>query len=330
MAPSGQCISPRGVGPLSHMSRLTAICTRLVQLIPVLVGITVVSFLLVKLSPGDPVRLMLGDRATEEAVAAVRESLGFDRPLWEQFVQYVGSLVQGDLGYSIRYRLPAADLILAVLPRTLFLALYVLCLSVPATIAIAIVAARNAGNWIDQSIRILSVIGMTMPVFWLGVMLARLFGVELRWFPVAGYGEDFLDHLHHLFLPAFSTSIWLVPLLVRNLRGSLLEQMGADYVTASRSKGLPEGYIFRRHILVNSLLPTLHLLGVMVAFLIGGSVIVEIVYAVPGLGGLMIESVLGRDYSVIQGITLFYALATVLVTLAVDILSTMIDPRVRL
>jgi peptide/nickel transport system permease protein len=260
----------------------------------------------------------------------VRTQLGFDLPLWRQFLLYVGNLLQGDLGDSIRYRMPVADLILSVMPRTLFLASYVLCLAVPATILLAVLAARNAGSWIDQAIRVFSVVGMTVPVFWLGVMLARFFGLELKWFPVAGYGDSFLEHLHHLFLPALSTAIWLVPLLVRNLRASLLEQMGADYVTASRSKGLPEGYIFRRHVLVNSALPTLHLLGVMVAFLIGGSVIVELVYAVPGLGGLMIGAVLGRDYNVIQGLTLFYALATVLVTLTVDILSTLIDPRIRL
>jgi ABC-type dipeptide/oligopeptide/nickel transport system permease component len=312
------------------MSRIHAILIRLLHLIPVLIGITVVSFLLVKLAPGDPVRLMMGDRATEQAVAAVRTQLGFDLPLWRQFFVYVGNLLQGDLGDSIRYRMPVVDLILSVMPRTLFLAGYVLCLAVPATVVLAVMAARNAGSWIDQAIRVFSVVGMTVPVFWLGVMLARFFGLELKWFPVAGYGDSFLEHLHHLFLPALSTAIWLVPLLVRNLRASLLEQMHADYVTASRSKGLPEIYIFRRHVLVNSALPTLHLLGVMVAFLIGGSVIVELVYAVPGLGGLMIGAVLGRDYNVIQGLTLFYALATVLVTLTVDILSTLIDPRIKL
>ena len=312
------------------MSRIQAILIRLLHLVPVLIGITVVSFLLVKLAPGDPVRLMMGDRASEEAVAAVRTQLGFDLPLWRQFLLYVGNLLHGDLGDSIRYRMPVTDLILSVMPRTLFLVSYVLCLAVPATILLAVLAARNAGSWIDQAIRVFSVVGMTVPVFWLGVMLARFFGLELKWFPVAGYGDSFLEHLHHLFLPALSTAIWLVPLLVRNLRSSLLEQMRADYVIASRSKGLPEGYIFRRHVLVNSALPTLHLLGVMVAFLIGGSVIVELVYAVPGLGGLMIGAVLGRDYNVIQGLTLFYALATVLVTLTVDILSTLIDPRIKL
>ena len=312
------------------MSRIPAIGLRLVQLLPVLIGITIVTFLLVKLSPGDPVRLMLGDRATEETVAAVRAQLGFDLPLWKQYLSYAGNLLQGDLGQSIRYRLPVLDLILGVMPRTLFLATYVLVLSIPATVILSVVAARHAGKPVDQIIRILSVIGMTIPVFWLGIMLARFLGVELGLFPVSGYGDGFIDHLHHLFLPALSTSVWLVPMLVRNLRASILEQMEADYVVASRAKGLPARYIFGRHILPNSLLPTLNLLGVMIAFLIGGSVIVEIVYAVPGLGGLMIEAVRARDYTVIQGLTLFYALGTVIVTLSVDLISTWIDPRVQL
>lgn len=312
------------------MSRFYVIGMRVLHLIPVLVGISVISFLLVKLSPGDPIRMLLGDRATEEAILAVRERYGLDRPLIEQYFVYLGNLLQGDLGSSIRYRLPVSDLILTFLPRTLFLVVYVVCLSVPAALLLAVAAARNQGRWIDQLIRIFSVAGMSIPVFWLGLMLSRFFGVELGWFPVSGYGETFVEHLHHLFLPAFSTAAWLVPLLVRNLRAAILEQMEADYVTASQAKGLPEGYIFRRHILMNSVLPTLNLLGVMIAFLIGSSVVVEMVYAVPGLGALMISSVIGRDYLVLQALTLVYALGTVIVTLGVDVLSALIDPRVKL
>jgi ABC-type dipeptide/oligopeptide/nickel transport system permease component len=312
------------------MPLFSALGQRLVQLIPVLIGISIVSFLLVQLSPGDPVRLLLGDRATEQAVAELRERYGLDRPLLEQYLIYVSNLLQGDLGRSIRYHLPVGQLILNFLPPTLFLIAYVVVISVPATVILAITAARSRGRWPDQVIRSLSVLGMTFPVFWLALMMSRLFGVELGWFPVSGYGEGFLDHLHHLFLPAISTSAWLIPLLLRNLRAALIEETEADYVTASRAKGLPEGYIFRRHVLVNSVLPTLNLLGVMVAFLIGSSVVVEIVYAVPGLGTLMVNSVIGRDYYVIQGLTLVYALATVAVTLTVDILSALIDPRVKL
>lgn len=304
-----------------------AIGKRLLQLIPVLIGISIISFLLVKLSPGDPVRMLLGARATEEAVAALREQYGFDRPLIEQYLVYLKNIALGDLGRSIRFRVPVDDLILQFLPRTLFLIGYVLVLSLPATILLAVLAARSQDRWPDQLIRLFSVVGMGVPVFWLAVLMARYFGVELGWFPVSGWGEGFVGHLHHLFLPALSTALWMVPLLLRNLRGALLEQMEADYVVACRARGFGEGYIFRRHILRNSLLPTLHLLGVMIAFLIGGSVVVEIVYAVPGLGALMVGSVIGRDYYVVQGLTLTYALGTVLVTLSIDLLTAVLDPR---
>jgi peptide/nickel transport system permease protein len=312
------------------MSWLRYILWRLVQLIPVLIGISIVAFLLVKLSPGDPIRLMLGPRATEEAIAALRERYGLERPLLEQYFIYMQNLVQGDLGRSIRFRVPVIQLIAEYLPRTLFLIAYVLALAVPATVLLAIVAARHQDSWVDRAIRGASLVGMTIPVFWLALMLARLFGVELGWFPVSGFGRTFAEHLHHLFLPAVSTAVWLVPVLFRNLRAALIEEMASDHVTASRAKGLAEGHIFRRHVLPNSILPTLHLMGVLIAFLIGGSVIVEIVYAVPGLGALMVGSVIGRDYYVVQGLTLVYAIGTVVVTLMIDLASAMLDPRVKL
>lgn len=309
------------------MNLATFTARRLLQIVPVLIGISLVSFLLITLIPGDPVRLILGPRATDQAVAAMRQDWGLDQPIYVQYFSYLGNALQGELGNSMRFRIPVLDLILQYLPRTLFLLGYVLVMTLPATVLMAVIAARNEGRWPDHLIRLLSVLGMTIPVFWLAVLFARLFSIQLDWFPVSGYGDGFLGHLHHLFLPALSTSLWLAPLLTRNLRAALIEQMRADHVAASRAKGLPERYIFRRHILPNSVLPTLNLLGVMIAFLIGGSVVVEIVYAVPGLGALMIGSVLGRDYFVIQGLTLFYALATVLVTLTIDILTVAIDPR---
>ncbi len=309
------------------MTPFAYIGRRLVSLVPVLIGISIISFLLVQLSPGDPIRLLLGPRATDEAVAAVRLAHGFDEPFWRQYLIYLGNVLEGDLGRSIRYRVPVSELILQFLPRTLFLIAYVMVITLPLTIVLAVVAARAQGRFADHAVKLFAVLGMSVPVFWLAVLLARYFGAELGWFPVSGWGEGFTGHLHHLFLPAISTSLWLVPLLVRNLRGALIEQMESDYVTACRARGLPEGEIFRRHVLRNSVLPTLHLLGVMIAFLVGGSVVVEIVYAVPGLGALMVGSVIGRDYYVVQGLTLAYAVGTVLVTLTVDLVTAVIDPR---
>ena len=311
------------------MSRTTWIAKRLVQMIPVVIGITIISFFLIKLTPGDPARMILGMKASPEAVAVVRERLGLDLPLATQYFNYIGDLSKGELGDSIRYQLPVSDLILQYLPVTAFLAAYVIFLTIPITLLFGMLAARNRGRWIDQAIRMATILGMTMPVFWLAILMLRLFSIELEWFPVSGFGIGFAGHLHHLFLPAVSISIYLAPILIRNLRSALLTEMGADYVVASRAKGLPESYIFNHHILKNASLPTLNLFGVMVTYLIGGTLIVELVYALPGLGTLMYNAILGRDYSVIQGLTLFYAIATVLITLATDLVSSMIDPRLN-
>jgi ABC-type dipeptide/oligopeptide/nickel transport system permease component len=302
---------------------------RLTHLLPVLFGISLISFGLIQLTPGDPARMILGNKASPEAIEAVRERMGLNEPALQRYGSYMLNLVQGDLGESIRYEQPVSELILQFLPATAFLALYVIVLTIPMTLFMAIAAARNRGTWIDQVIRMLSVLGMTMPVFWLAILMLRLFSVDLGWFPVSGFGNGFAAHLHHLFLPAVSVSIYLVPVLVRNLRAALLEEMDADYVVASRSKGLPETYIFRHHILKNASLPTLNLFGVLVTWLIGGTVIVELVYAIPGLGTLMFNAILGRDYSVIQGLTLFYAFSTVVITLLTDILSALVDPRIE-
>ena len=291
------------------MHFLQVIFQRLLYLIPVLIGISIITFVLMQLTPGDPIRLLVGQRATPEVIAAVRAHYGLDLP---------------------PYQRPVTELILSFLPPTVFLIVYVICITIPTTVFLAILSAKNEGKLLDQIINQFTVLGLTIPVFWLGIMMARLFGVELGWFPVTGYGKDFIGHLHHLFLPAISTSIWLVPVLLRNLRVAIIEQMKSDYVTASQSKGLPERYIFSHHILKNSILPTLNLFGVMVTYLIGGSIVVETVYAVPGVGKLIINSILGRDYFVVQGITLFYAMATISVTLIVDLLSALIDPRVEL
>ena len=311
------------------MQLLPFIARRMVQLVGVLIGISIVTFLLLHLAPGDPARLLAGDRASEATIAAIRHQYGLDLPLWRQFFTYAGNLLQGDIGLSLRFQRPVSSLIAQFMWPTLFLTGYIVCLSVPPTILLAIASARNPGGTADQVIRLFGVMGLTIPVFWLGIMMSRFFGVALGWFPVSGYGQGFTDHLHHLFLPALSTAIWLVPVLTQSLRAALIEKATADFVTAARAQGAREREIFWKTILPNSVLPTLNLLGVMVAFLIGGTIIVETVYAVPGLGLLLINSLLGRDYYVVQGLTLVFAVSTVVVTLTVDLLTAFIDPRVR-
>ena len=312
------------------MTLLPLLTRRLVQMAGVLIGISLVTFLLLHMAPGDPARLLAGDRASEETIAAIRAQYGLDLPLWRQYLTYVLNLLSGDIGMSLRFQRPVAELVTRFMWPTLFLTGYVVCLAVPPTIVLAIISARKPGGIADQVIRIIGIAGLTIPVFWLGIMMSRFFGVGLGWFPVSGYGSGFLGHLHHLFLPAVSTAIWLVPVLTQNLRAGLIEKTTADFVTAARAQGASEREIFWQTILPNAVLPTLNLLGVMVAFMIGGAIIVETIYAVPGLGSLMINALHGRDCYVVQGLTLIFAVATVLVTLMVDLLTAFVDPRVRL
>lgn len=309
---------------------MQVVLRRILQLVFVLVGICVVTFLLVHMVPGDPARIMAGDRANAETIEAIRRSFGLDQPLWKQFAVYAGNLLSGDIGDSLRYKRPVAALIGQYMWPTLFLTGYVICLAVPPSLVLAVASARRPGSLTDRLIRFFGVAGMAIPVFWLGIMMSRFFGVSLGWFPVSGYGRSFADHLHHLFLPALSTAIWIVPVLVQSLRAALIEKSGADFVVAARAQGAGEREIFWRTVLPNAILPTLNLFGVIVAFLIGGTIVVEIVYAVPGLGHLMINAILARDYHVIQGLTLMFAAATVAVTFVVDLISAAIDPRARL
>lgn len=309
---------------------MRVVLKRILQLIFVLIGICVVTFLLVHMVPGDPARVIAGDRASPETIEAIRQRFGLDLPLWQQFVTYAGNLLSGDIGLSMRYKRPVVDLIAQFIWPTLFLTGYVICLAVPPAVALAIASARKPGGVADQLIRFFGIAGMAIPVFWLGIMMSRFFGVSLGWFPVSGYGKTFVDHLHHLFLPALSTAIWMVPVLVQSLRAALIEKSAADFVTAARAQGAGEREIFWRTVLPNAILPTLNLFGVIVAFLIGGTIIVETVYAVPGLGSLMVNSLLARDYHVVQGLTLMFAVTTVMVTFIVDLISVAIDPRARL
>ncbi|MGN6534148.1 MAG: ABC transporter permease [Mesorhizobium sp.] len=312
------------------MNLLSTVARRLLQLVGVMAGVAIVTFLLTRLAPGDPARLLAGERASAETIAAIRHQYGLDLPLWQQFFVYIENLLGGDIGRSLRFQQPVAELVVRFMWPTLFLTGYVVCLAVPPTVILAIASARRPGGLADQAIRMIGIVGLAIPVFWLGIMMSRLFGVTLGWFPVSGYGTGFADHLYHLFLPALSTAIWVVPVLTQSLRAALIDRSGADFVTAARAQGASEREIFWKTVLPNAVLPTLNLLGVMVAFLIGGAIIVETVYAVPGLGSLMIGALLGRDYYVVQGLTLVFALATVLVTLTVDLLTALIDPRVRL
>jgi ABC-type dipeptide/oligopeptide/nickel transport system permease component len=312
------------------MERFAFVLRRPVQLIPVLVGISLVTFILVQMMPGDPVRIMLGPRASEDAIAAVRARYGLDQPILIQYGYYLLNVLRGDFGSSLAFRAPVLNVILDRLAPTICLLAYGLTLAIAFTLPLAITAARRPGKWVDQFIRLLCVAALGLPSFWLGLMLIILFSLRFRLFPVSGFGVSPADVLWHLFLPALTIAIAVTPILTRNLRATLVAQSSADYAVAGRSKGLPESYVFRRHILPNSLLPTISLLGIVVSFLIGGTVVVETVFNVPGMGQLLVRGVLLRDYFIVQGITLFFAVGVVFTNFIVDVVIVALDPRVRL
>ncbi|MEZ5793218.1 ABC transporter permease [Albidovulum sp.] len=226
------------------MNTLRYIAMRLVQALPVLLGVSIITFTLMAATPGDPVRLLVGDRASAETIAAVRDRYGLDEPVLVQYFTYLKNLLQGDLGASLRYRVPVSQLIAQHYPVTLFLVVYTVVLTLPLVIALAVWSARRPNSIADQVIRVLGVLGLAVPVFWLALLFARFFGVTLGWFPVSGYGKTFGEHMLHLFLPALSTMIWVVPILVRTLRSALLDEMNRDYVLTGISKGLGSGRSF--------------------------------------------------------------------------------------
>lgn len=312
------------------MGRYRFILWRPLQLVPVLLGVSLISFLLVHAIPGDPVRILLGTRATAAVIEATRAQYGLDQPLALQYLYFLKNLAAGEFGKSIIFKIGIPKLVVSRIVPTLFLLGYAIFMSVVIAVGFAVLAAVYRGRWPDQLVRVYSTAGLGLPAFWLGIVLIILFSIELGLFPVSGYGESPLDHLHHLFLPALTIALALSPVLIRNLRASLLAEMEADYVKAARSRGLSEAKIFRRHIFRNSLIPTITLLGVNVGWLIGGTVVVEQVFSVPGLGSLMVSSIFARDYLVVQVVTLAFALAVILTNFLVDIVTVALDPRVKL
>jgi peptide/nickel transport system permease protein len=312
------------------MDRFAFLLKRPIQLIPVLLGISLITFVLIQMTPGDPVRIMLGPKASEDAIAFVRARYGLDQPILVQYFYFLLNALRGDFGQSIIYRSPVGPVIIERLAPTLFLILYGLTLSVTFTLALATAAARSRGRWLDQLIRLVCVGSVGIPSYFIGLMLILGLCLRFKLFPVSGYAPSLTDNLYHLFLPALTIAIGVTPILTRNLRATFIQQMDADYATAGRSKGLPERYIFGRHVFWNSLLPTVNLMGVVVSFLIGGTVVIENVFNIPGLGQALIRGVLTRDYFVVQAVTLVLACGIVLTNFIVDVVTVLLDPRVKL
>jgi peptide/nickel transport system permease protein len=284
-------------------------------------------FVIVRLLPGDPASAILGDRVTDEAIAQVNRRLGLDQPLPVQFGIFVRNFFQGDLGSSVNLRVPVLDLIVQRMPVTLYLTVYAGVLAALLAVPLAILAAFQRNTWVDGLIRGIFQVGLSVPVFYVGLQLLTFFGARLGMFPVGGIGSNFVENLYYLFLPALSLGFYLSAILMRNLRASIIEVFSAEYVEFARSKGLRRRVVVLKHILRNALISTVTLFGLSIGQLIGGAVITETVFAIPGVGRLMVDAIFGRDYAVIQGLTLTFALLVSLVFLLTDLVYATLDPR---
>ncbi len=312
------------------MNRGQFVARRLVQMIPVLLGVTLVVFGLLQLIPGDPASAMLGMQARPESLAALRETLGLDRPLWEQYLRYVGNVVRLDLGESLKFKVPVAPLLVDRLEVSLALIVYATVLMIVISLPLGIISALRKDGIFDQLARLILMVTLVMPAFWLGIIFLTYFSLKLKLFPVSGYGDTWSEHLHHLFLPALTIALSITPMLVRPLRTSILEAMSSDYVRTARAKGLRERAVTMGHVLRNALIPAVTLLGLSVGYLLGGTVIVENVFSLPGAGKLLVDAIAARDYPLVQSTVLVFAFFVIAINLLTDLIYTFLDPRVRL
>ena len=303
---------------------------RLLHLVPIALGVTILCFFLIHLVPGDPARTILGNQATDQRVALLRHQWGLDRPLPVQYEKFMARTVRGDLGTSLFYGVSAGRLVLQRLPVTLWLIGFGALLSVLIAVPLAALAATRRDRLPDHVVRAVPLVGLGFPPFYIGIVVLLVFGLHLgRAFPVGGYGNGFAGHVHSMFLPALTVAFGIAPILVRSLRASLLEVLESDYVVTARSKGLPERRVLTRHALRNAVISTVSVLGVNIGYLVGGTLVIEQVYALPGIGQLMINSINQRDFPVVQGVTLVFSVMVVLVYLLTDVAHALLDPRVR-
>jgi len=308
------------------------ILRRLLAALPVMGIVAVLVFMMLRLTPADPAAIIAGDFANDQQVAEIRTRLGLDRPVVEQFAIWIGNMAVGDFGESFFYKKQVAALIMERLEPTLSLSLLSIFLTVVIAVPLGTLAAYKQGTWIDRIVMGFSVIGFSVPVFVLGYILIYLLAVKLDWFPVQGYQyirDGVGGWLLHLILPALTLSVVFVALIARMTRTSVLEVLHEDYIRTARAKGQSELKVLIRHALANAAVPILTVIGLTFATLIGGVVVTESVYTLPGLGLLTVDAVLARDFPTIQAVIMLFSLAYVLVNLAVDLAYTVFDPRIR-
>lgn len=304
---------------------------RIIQSIPILFVVFTLVFVIVRVLPGDPATAALGDYASKEAVEALRKNMGLDAPLWKQYLTFLGNLLQGQLGISIITGYPVGAQIVKVLPYTLTLTFGAIVFGYVLGIPLGIPAAVKRNSFVDYFNRFFSLIGLSIPAFYLGILLMYLFSIKLKIFPVVGAGDpgDLASTLRHLVLPALSLGLIMTAYVTRMTRSSLLNVLMEDYIRTARSKGLPEKIVLFKHALRNALIPIVALGGLYAVVLIGSSVMIEIVFSRPGLGSLMVGAIKQRDYTTLQSVMVVYALIVVVLNLATDLIYGLIDPRIQ-
>ena len=300
--------------------------------VPVMLVVATIVFLLLRLSPGDPALIIAGETAGPEALARIRAEMGLDRPLLVQYVSWLGSIASGDLGMSILSKIPVIHLILDRLEPTLILALSAIVITVVIAVPLGAVAAWRHNSWIDRFVMMLSVVGFSVPAFVIGYILILVVSVQANVLPVQGYVSPFDDPVaaaRHLILPSITLALVFMALIARVTRSSVLEVLGEDFVRTARAKGNVERRVLWRHALPNAAVPIITVIGLGIAMLISGVVVTESVFDLPGVGRLTIDAILARDYPVVQGLMLFFALIYVAVNLLIDIAYVIVDPRIR-
>jgi peptide/nickel transport system permease protein len=311
---------------------LAFIVRRLFSTVLVMAIVAVFIFLLLHLSPGDPAAIIVGDNATQVQIDAVRRQLGLDDPLAVQFVRWLAGVLKGDLGVSIFSHEPVGKLIGQRIEPTMSLAATTLLLAVAIAVSFGVLAAWKVGTWIDRLVMVLSVVSFSVPVFVVGYLLIYLFSIRLGWLPVQGYApiaEGIVIWLRHLILPSIALGLAYVALIARITRTTMLDVLSEDYIRTARAKGVAMGPVLMKHALKNAGVPIVTVIGIGVALLIGGVVITETVFNIPGVGRLVVDAISQRDYPIIQGVTLIFSGVYVVVNLLVDLSYTVLDPRIR-
>jgi peptide/nickel transport system permease protein len=303
---------------------LTYVARRVLVAVPTLAGAATVSFLLMRLIPGDPARVIAGVNATPEDVARIRHQLGLDQPVWQQYLEFVGNLVRLNLGTSTRTGQPVLDEITSRLPYTIELAVISVAIAVVVGISLGVIAASNHNTVVDVLISSIAVLGVSLPVFWTGLLLIILFAVDLRMLPAAGASEP-----TGFVLPSLTLALFSVGFIARQTRGAMLEVMGLDYVRTARAKGAARGAVLLKHALRNALLPIVTVIGLQFGQLLGGAILTETIYSWPGVGRLLTDSISSRDYATVQGVVFVFAVSLIVVNLFTDLVYAYVDPRIR-